>query len=140
MEKKSPEQQVIDGDMVTGNFTLQAQLPMGKTMTVSGYIYSKNTLEAVNKQIDLLHDVMDRQRLRAEIPELEIKRDQRVIQLGQIRDHLAGLAKKQDNGGKLSSAEKKMIEELTINVERVKEDITKGETAIAEAKAKIAKG
>ena len=137
MEKKSPEQQVIDGDMVTGNFTLQAQLPMGKTMTVSGYIYSKNTMGAVNKQIDFLHDVMDRQRLRAEIPELEVKRDQRIVQLGQIRDHLGLLSKKQDNGGKLSSAEKKMIEELTINVKRVMEDIDKGELAIAEAKLKI---
>jgi len=132
-------QDLVDGDLTTGNFTIQAQMPMGKTITVSGYIYARSTLADINKQVDLLHDVIDRQRTKAEIPELEIKRDQRVIQLSQIRDHLVVLSKKQDNGGKLSSAEKRQIDELNINIERIKEDITKGEKAIEDARAALTK-
>src|SRR5690348_12123839 len=105
-------QDVAEGALTTGNFTLQAQMPMGKTITVSGYIYSTSTLEAINKQVDLLHDVVDRQRLRAEIPELEAKLEQRYIQMGQLRDLMLQLGKKADEGKKLSSAEKTQYDNI----------------------------
>jgi hypothetical protein len=129
--------EVLDGDMTTGSFTIQAQMPMGKTITVSGYIYSKNTAEDISRQVDLLHDVVDRQRTRSEIPELEAKLDQRLVSLAQMKDVLASLKAKQDGGGKLSSSERKQIDDMTISVRRVYEDVEKGKAAIAQAKSEI---
>jgi hypothetical protein len=126
--------EVLDGDMTTGSFTIQAQMPMGKTITVSGYIYSKNTAEDISRQVDLLHDVVDRQRTRAEIPELEAKLEQRLVSLGNMKDVLASLKAKQDAGGKLTSSERKQIDDMTISVRRVYEDVEKGKAAIEKAK------
>ena len=134
---KTAEEKVVAGEMVTGNFTIQAQMgKSGKSITVSGYIYATSTPEAVNAQIDFLHDVVDRQTIRSEIPELEIKMEQRAIQLGQIRDVLSAHDAKVANGGKLSSSEKQQITVYTQNIEHIKADMEKGVTAIAEAKLK----
>jgi hypothetical protein len=128
--------EILDGDMTTGSFTIQAQMPMGKSITVSGYIYSKNTADEISRQVDMLHDVVDRQRLRAEIPELEAKREQRVSGLENMKDILASLQAKQESGAKLSSSERKQIDDMTISIRRVYEDLEKGNAAIEEAKHK----
>jgi len=126
----------LSGALVTGNFTIQAQLPMGKNITVSGYLYEGESVESVNQRVNLFHDIVDFQRTRAEIPELEVKRDQMVIQLGQMRDVLAGLEVKKMES-KLSSQEKQMIVNMTNSIAKVTEEIEKGEKAIAAAKAKV---
>jgi hypothetical protein len=137
-EEKTAEQLVADGDMVTGNYTIQAQLgKSGKSFTVSGYIYSHNDAASINKQVDLMHDVVDRQQTRAEIPILEATLEQRILQLSQVRDHLTGLNVKNEQAGKLSSAEKKNIQDLNGSISVLLKDIEKGEQAIADAKKKV---
>jgi hypothetical protein len=131
-------QGIADGTLTTGNFTIQAQMPMGKTITVSGYIYSTSTLEAINKQVDLMHDVVDRQRLRSEVPELEAKLEQRFVQMGQLRDLMVQLGNKVDSGKKLSSAEKQQYDNIQINIERLNEDIAKGQQALVDARLQLA--
>ena len=123
--------------LTTGNFTIQAQMPMGKTITVSGYIYANQDLSVVNKQVDFMHDVIDRQRIRSEIPELEAKMDQRQAALSHMRDALAELEEKQSGGERLSSAENKMIGEMYTNIDRINDDIEKGKVAITEAKESL---
>ena len=132
-----PEMQDPATLAVTGNYSLQAQLPNGKTFSVSGYLYNKESIESINQRIDLLHDVVDRQRLRAEIPELEAKRDQMIKQLDQMRDHMAGLERKKDAGGKLSSQEKLALDNIRQSLSKVMEEIDKGTSAIADAKKKV---
>jgi hypothetical protein len=127
--------EILEGDMTTGSFTIQAQMPMGKTITVSGYIYSKNTAEDISRQVDMLHDVVDRQRTRAEIPELEAKLEQRLVGLAQMKDVLASLKAKQDSGAKLSSSDKKQIDDMGISIRRIYEDVEKGKAAIEKAKS-----
>lgn len=134
MDKK--QESVLSGALVTGNFTIQAQLPMGKSITVSGYLYEGESVESVNHRVNLFHDVADFQRTRAEIPELEAKKDQMVIQLGQMKDVLAGLEVKKVNG-KLSSQDKQMLINMANSITKVTEEIGKGEKAIADAKAKV---
>lgn len=135
--EKSAQEQVANGDFVTGNFTIQAQMPMGKSITVSGYVYSKNSPDEINKQINLLHDAVDYQRSRAEIPELEVKLEQRYKALKDLRDALAGLLTRQDSGSKLTSQEKKAIGDMSKSVEHLQADIEKGEEAIRLAKDKV---
>ena len=87
--------------------------------------------------MDLLHDVLDRQRVRSEIPELEAKRDQIITALGQMKDVMAQLEKKQNaEGKKLTSQEKLTLENMQRSIVKAQEDIEKGEKAISDAKIK----
>jgi len=124
------------GNAITGNFTLQATMPNGKTMNISGYVYDGESVESLNGRIDILHDVLDRQRTRSEIPELEAKRDQIVTALGQMRDVMSQLEKKQLDGAKLTSQEKQTLQNMATSIERAQHDIEKGEKSIADAKLK----
>lgn len=132
-----PEESTLNGALVTGNFTIQAQMPMGKNITVSGYLYEGESIESVNNRVNLFHDIVDFQRTRSEIPELEAKRDQLVKQLEQMRDVMASLDKKKSDGAKLSSQEKQTLEQMLANIKHCSGEIEKGNAAIATAKAKV---
>lgn len=122
--------------LVLGNFTIQAQAPMGKTFTVSGYIYAGQGKKEVNQQIDLLHDVIDRQRLKAELPELEARLDQRIQALTDIKDHFMKLEEQKRNGVKMSTAVRTNYENAQVTMKKLSEEIQKGVDAISDAKEK----
>lgn len=122
---------------VMGNFQLTATLPQGKTITVSGYVFEGEAAESLSQRLDLLHDVIDRQRTRAEIPELEVKLEQSIKRLDEIRAHYAALLDVKGKGGKLSTQQKQALDVMDINVNKHVEDIEKGRVAIAEARAKV---
>ena len=126
------------GMAVTGNFSLNAQLGAnaGKSMVISGYLYDGESIGSVNDRVDAMHTIMDRQRLRAEIPELEAKRDQMIQQMDQMRDHLTGLEAKQGLGGKLTSQDKLAMQNITTSLVKVQQEIEKGGHAIVAAKIK----
>lgn len=136
MSKEAPVQNPA-GNAVTGNFTLTATLPQGKSFNVSGYLYDGESLESVNQRVDLLHDVLDRQRTRAELPELEVKLEQSIQRLDDIKMHYAVILKKKDGGKGLATNEKQALEVMDVNVEKHTSDIEKGREAIAAAKAKL---
>lgn len=122
---------------VMGNFSLNATMADGKTFSVSGYLFDKESFESLNARVDLLHDVVDRQRTRAEIPQLEAVRDQKIRQLDQMREHMNGLDQRVSGGGKpLTSQEKLALKNISESIGKVQEDIDKGAEAIAQAKAK----
>lgn len=125
-----------------GNFNLTAQLAggSGKTMTVAGYIYSDDDEAALNARLDLYQRVIDRQRTIAEIPELEAKREQMVKGMMQAREILTDLENRQKNGEKLSSQERMNLQNMSVNIQKVTEEIDKGEVAIREAKLKAGVG
>ena len=136
-ENQTAAQGLSDGLLTTGNFTIQASMPNGKTITVSGYIYAHTDFAAISKQVDLLHDVVDRQRRKAEIPELEIKLDHKVRQLAQVRDVLVDMESKKKGGKPLSSAEKTQFNGLETNIKVLLKEIDEGEKAVAERKAEF---
>jgi type II secretory pathway component GspD/PulD (secretin) len=139
MKELATEKNIEDGVLTTGNFTTQATMPNGKSIIMSGYIYSHNTSEEISKQIDIYHDVVDRQRTKAEIPELQAKLEQKIRNLHQLKDSMTNLKSKKLNGGKLSSAENKMIADLATNVVVIEKDIDDGRDAIEAAKKLIGK-
>jgi len=139
MKELATEKNIEDGVLTTGNFTIQATMPNGKSIIMSGYIYSHNTSEEISKQIDIYHDVVDRQRTKAEIPELQAKLEQKIRNLHQLKDSMTNLKSKKLNGGKLSSAENKMIADLATNVVVIEKDIDDGRDAIEAAKKLIGK-
>lgn len=121
---------------VMGNFSLQAQLPNGKMFTVSGYLFDGESVQSLNQRLDLLHDVTDRQRTRAEIPELEIKRDRILEALGQMKDVLGNLEDRKLKGDKLTSNDKMTLNNMSVSIVKARDDLEKGNAAIAEAKRK----
>ena len=134
------EKQIVDGVLTTGNFTIQAQMgSSGKSLTISGYIYSTNTAADINKQIDIYHDVVDRQQARSSIPELEIHLERRIKALHQQKDVVQDLQSQKDSGKKLSSAQTAMIENLTVSLIELSKDVEKGREALSEAIAKSKK-
>lgn len=146
------EQAIVDGDLTTGNFTIQASLPQGKSITMSGYVFAKNTQEEISKQIDTFHDVIDRQRARAEIPELEARLDVKFAELRNHKDHVESIIKARQkildetaNGVRLSSVKKKavddnqsVIDNMMTSIAKLEKDIDKGLDAIKTAKEKVA--
>jgi len=121
---------------VTGNFSITATLPQGKQITMSGYMYDRESIEAVNGRLDLMMEAMERQRQRAEVPELELKRDHLIRQLEAMRDHLKDLLNKQENGKTLTKQEKTNLENMYTSIAKCQADIDKGQVAIDEQKRK----
>lgn len=126
---------------ITGNFNLTAQLAgsSGRTIAIAGYIYDGESKESLNDRLDILQEIIERQRSRAEIPELEAKREQMVKGLAQARDVLAELEEKQASGN-ISSQERMNLKNMRVNIAKVNEEIEKGAEAIQEAKKKAGVG
>jgi len=122
---------------VLGNFQLSAQLPQGKSINVQGYLMAGESVESLNQRLDLLHDVMDRQRTRAEIPELEVKLEQSIKRLDEIKAHYTALNMKKAEGKTMTTQEKQALGVQDVNINHIMEDIEKGRVAISVAKAKV---
>mgnify|MGYP001617755689 CR=1 FL=1 len=120
---------------ITGQFVLNAQLAgnSGRSMSITGYIYDGESLESLNGRLDMLQEVIERQRTRAEIPELEAKREQMIKGMHQARDVLADLEDRAKTG-QLSSQERMNLKNMKVNIAKVNEEIDKGTEAIQEAK------
>ena len=134
---EAPAESPLHGVAVTGNFTIQATLPQGKQVTFSGYLYEGESIESVNQRVDLLHDAIDRQRTRAEIPELEVILENSIKRLDEIKGHYSVLLDKKAKGGKVTTQEKQALDVMDVNVQKHADDITKGREKIAEARAKV---
>lgn len=135
-----PAAPAVDGRIALGNFNLSAQLPNQRSITVAGYVYSDDDEGALNARLDLYQAVIERQRVRCEIPELEAAREQRVKGLEQAREILAELESRQKNGDKLTSNEQLQIRNMRTNIGKAIEDLDKGAAAITEAKRKAGVG
>jgi hypothetical protein len=126
---------------ITGNFNLTAQLAgqSGRTMSIAGYIYDGESQESLNARLDILQEVVERQRVRCEIPELEAKREQMIKGLQQARDVLSEIEQKQESGS-ITSQERMNLKNMRVNIGKVNEELQKGEEAIREAKQKAGVG
>lgn len=133
----NPAQQAI-----TGQFTINAQLAgsSGRAMSFVGYVYDGESKESVEQRIDILQEIIERQRVRSEIPELEAKREQMLKGMEQARQVLAELEDRQKTGDKLSSQDQMTIKNMRVNIGKVNEEIEKGAEAIKEAKRRAGVG
>jgi hypothetical protein len=128
------------GRIAIGNFSLNATLAgsSGRSVQMAGYIYSDDDIDTLNARLDLYEAVVERQRIKAEIPELEAKREQMLKGLDQAREVLADMHEKQKNGGQLSSQERMNMKNLGVNIDKMADEIDRGTAAIEEAKRKAA--
>ena len=127
---------------ITGTVTLTAALgdATGRSMNIQAYVYDGESKESVEGRIDIFQEVIERQKLRCEIPVLEATVEQRLKGLEQAREVLADLEKKRQNGDRLTSQELNNVMNLRVNIKKQDEDISKGLEKIAEAKHKAGVG
>lgn len=119
-----------DGGRVAGSYTMSAQLPNGKQLTLSGYILADDGPDDLNRRLDVAAQVVERQRVAAEIPELEAKLVQREDQLRQMEAIITDLSGKD----KLSSREQENLRTMRTNLKIVNDDIEAGRSAIVKSK------
>ncbi len=131
--------QKIAANTIQGQFGITAQLAgsSGKSINFSGYVFDGESKESLEGRIDILQEIIDRQRIRSEIPELEAKREQLIKGLQQAREVLADFKDRQPN---LSSQERLNMRNLATNIVKMTEEIDKGEAAIKEAKLRAGVG
>jgi septal ring factor EnvC (AmiA/AmiB activator) len=115
---------------VAGSFTLSAQLPNGKSLTFSGYVLQGESRVDIDTKLDVAALVVERQRLAAEVPELEKKLEQYVQAREQVETIIAELTAHE----KLTSTQKQQLNTMRVNLKKIDGDIEKGKAAIAEAK------
>lgn len=125
--------------LVTGTFTFNAQLPNGKTLSMSGYLAQGEDRESINLKMDTCAQAIDRQRLIAEVPELEAKLQQMEDALEQMTVIMMSVESSQKKGAKLTSAQKTQMDAFAVNIPKVKKDIERGQAAVAHAREMAAK-
>jgi hypothetical protein len=123
--------------IAAGNFHLSQDMPNGRKMDVSLYVFAGDTTEELNNRVDEAMSVMERQRKRLEIPLLEAALENDRQGLANQLDAMNSLADRaQGNGSKLSSSEKThLATTYPNNIKALKERIAKGEAALEEARA-----
>lgn len=123
-----------DNGRVAGSFTFQAQMPNGKSLSFSGYVLAGSSIEEVNKHLDMAATVVERQRLAAEIPELEKKLEQTEIARSQVETIIVDLSTRE----KVTSQDKQQLNTMRINRKKLEDDIARGRAAIQDARQKLA--
>jgi chromosome segregation ATPase len=139
--RKGQDAQPLQREAI-GNFSLTAQLAgsSGRSMQVAGYIYSDDDETELNARLDMYQRVVERQRIRSEIPELEAKREQMLNGINQAREVLSQLEDRRNKGDQLSSNERMQITNMSQSIKKMLEEVDKGTEAIEEAKKKAGVG
>ncbi len=134
-EKAKPTS-ALPENTVMGNFQLAAQLPNGRNITMSGYLVSGESMESLNERLDMVQAVMERQRVRCEIPVLEGARDQLLQAIRDSEGALSSLEDRQLKGAKMTSQEKLNMNNLKTSIKSLQDRLPKAEAAVSEAKQK----
>jgi hypothetical protein len=126
------------GNAITGTIQLSAQLPNGKQIQISSYIYDQEAVQSINDRTDILHEVMDRQRMKASIPMLEAEAKKCEQVLADHRDFYQSIEAKQREGKPLVSTEKEALKNMDRTIQHKVDDLLKAQDALADAKKAVA--
>jgi isopentenyl diphosphate isomerase/L-lactate dehydrogenase-like FMN-dependent dehydrogenase len=127
----------ISGLPIVGNFTFTQQMPNGRTMQMAGYLYHGQDIEEINATLDLCQEVMERQRVRLEVAELDLRVEMLGKQLEMTLEAHTGLMKREaGDGRKLNAAERGHLQNYPITIEKIRKEIEEGKAKVAEARRK----
>lgn len=130
MTDKHQEAPKAEVNRVAGSFQYGAQLPNGKSLSFSGYVIEGDTLEDINMKLDVAAQAIERQRLKAEVPELEAKLAEYQKRLEQTEDAIKDILGKD----KPSSQDKQTLNTLNMNKKVLEKEVEVGLLAIQKAK------
>ncbi len=109
----------LEQSLIAGSFNLQTQMPNGRGLTMSGYVYQGESVEQINERLDVFTAVLERQRAIAELPEFQKKVRELEDAIKSAED---GYAKMEPTAkaGKLRSDQKAAYEAFPTNITHYK--------------------
>jgi len=138
--KKAEAQEEAAKALVSGQFVLSLQLPAGAgqpghSLQVTGYLYYGEDEAGINARLDLINAIIDRQRARYEVVELEGRLEAMNKHLDDARRTIADMEERARKD-KLSSQERLNLRNMTANLPKFVEEIEKGTKAIYDARVR----
>ena len=134
---KPVDKPVDEARTATGSFECAVNLSERRTLRVTGYTYSDDTMEEINARVDAMQDVLDRQLIRADLVAKEAQITQFTQNLEHIQESFQGLLALQQSGKKLTSQQKLQIDSFDTNVKNNMKQIESLRAAIKAGKQKI---
>ena len=121
---------------VAGSFNFSAQLPNGKSLTYSGYILAGEAMSMIDFKLDMAAAAVERQRLIAEVPELEAKLQQYIDARQSHADVLAEAISKLPNAkNKGETAQLEVsINTHRVNIAKIDREIARGQEALSKSR------
>jgi len=124
------------GRVATGQIVLAQEMPNKRNLTISLYLLEGEDDDSVNKRLDLIVDIAERQRARLEIPLLEAALLADKNMLVQWLDMHNELLNKQKDGKRLKPGEESKVVNGQKSIDALKDKIARGESMIEETRAK----
>ena len=123
-------------------FTCTVNLVESRQITVNGNFYADDSPEDMNRKLDAVLDVMERQRKRFELPVMQKELEARLKALQNNMDQMEALQKELTaKGGKGNAAQLRMnIQTYSVNISKIRKDIEDGQKAIQELEREVADG
>ena len=131
-----------NGGAVAGSFNFAAQLPNGKSLTFSGYVLAGESMDEIDRKLDIAAKAVDRQRMIAEIPELEMKllqlqegRQQSMDIIASTTTEMATVDRKGPGYRQKSAQLELQIQNHSVTIKKYDRDIARGSEVLANARA-----
>jgi hypothetical protein len=131
-----------NGGAVAGSFNFAAQLPNGKSLTFSGYVLAGESMDGIDRKLDIAAKAVDRQRMIAEIPELEMKltqlqeaRQQSMDIIAATSQQMATIDPKKPGSKQQMSQHELQLNNHRVTIQKYDRDIARGSEVLANARA-----
>lgn len=130
---------------ITGNFQMQMNLSQQRNLVVTGYIFSDDDIDKINKKLDDAQDAIDRQFIRCDLLNKEAQAKAILAEVERSREMLEALATKDAGDGlsekrqrsKLSSQERMTLQNGQQNIKKQLDYVEGLRSAIKEGRAKL---
>jgi hypothetical protein len=112
--------------VASGNFQINQSLGDGKSISISGYLFSDDNLSDVNTRIDMANAALDRQRKKNDVILILKHIEGNQDALKRSEEQLDLLSAMKDNGGRLATQERTLLDSLPNTIKGIKESVAKG--------------
>jgi uncharacterized lipoprotein NlpE involved in copper resistance len=132
--------EVTTSRQLAGSFDLTLNLSDRRGIKMAAYMYSDDTPAEINKRIDQMQDVLDRQAIRADLVNKRAQIDGMHAHLVNLKNAYEGLADKKRAGKKLNSSEIMAMSNHGRQTKEAVDNIASLEAAIAAGEKKLGTG
>lgn len=122
---------------ISGNFEVTMQLSQQRHLKVTGYIFTDDTIDEINKRVDVAQDVLERQFMRVDVTNKAAQIESMEANIKAIQEHTEGLVAKRKEGKSLTSQEKQQLANSGAQLDKMREIIATTQNAISAAKIKL---
>lgn len=122
---------------ITGNFEVAVSLTDRRSLKVSGYFFSDDVLEEMNKRVDMAQQVLDRQVVYCDVINKEAQIAGHEQNLENIKENFEGLKLIEKGGKKLTSQQKLTMDQFDPTIRSALKQIDSLRAAVKAGRAKL---